>query len=157
MKFQIGFLAVFIFSLLTACSDAVDPTPVTVIDGKLLVNDKGWIVISSVKEDGTSKKDLLVEYDSCVADNIYKFTTADHYVIDEGEMKCKKNDSQSKESGSWKLSGTSLVMNPVGDVPYQFTISFLSDEKLVFEYTEIGINGIVISVTTTTFKPASAI
>ena len=156
MKSPIG-LVLIAFFIFFSCSDPVDPAPVVVIDGKFLVNTNGWVVTSSTKDDGQSTKDLFAHYTACVADNVYKFLGDGVYSIDEGLKKCDTTDLQTKEGGEWKLKGSSLTLSPGGDVPYQFTISSLTEEKLVFTYPEIGATGIVNSVTTITFKPSSGL
>ena len=156
MKSLIG-LVLITFFIFFSCSAPVDPAPIVVIDGKFLVNTNGWVVTSSTKDDGQSKKDLFAHYIACVADNAYKFQNTGAYTIDEGLKKCDTTDLQTKEAGAWKLKGSSLTLSPDGNVPYQFTISSLTNEELVFAYLEIGANGIVNSVTTITFKPSSGL
>ena len=156
MKSLLGLVLIAFFSF-CSCSDPVDPAPVVVIDGKFLVNTNGWIVTSSTKDDGQSKKDLFAHYKACVADNAYKFQNNGAYTIDEGLKKCDTTDLQIKEAGEWKLKGSSLTLNPSGDVPYQFTISSLTEEELVFTYPEIAATGIVSCITTITFKPSSGL
>ena len=153
MKSFVGVITVLSFYILFACSDVTDPAPVTVIDGKLLVNTNGWVVESSIKDDGKTKKDLFAQYTACVADNAYKFQNDGAYLIDEGKKKCDTTDLQIKEAGEWILKGSTLTLSPAGNVPYQFTVSSLTANQLVFTNLEIGSNGVVNSVTTTTFKP----
>lgn len=157
MKSFVGIITVLSFYILFACSDVTDPAPVTVIDGKLLINTNGWVVESSIKDDGKTKKDLFAQYTACVADNAYKFQNDGAYLIDEGKKKCDTTDLQIKEAGEWILKGSSLTLSPEGDVPYQFTISSLTSDRLVFTYLEIGSNGVVTSTTTTTFKSITSI
>ena len=156
MKSLVGFAAILVF-FLASCSDITDPSPVVVIDEKLLVNNNGWIIESSIKDDGKTKKDLFAQYATCIADNVYIFQSNAQYSIDEGAKKCEPTDAQIKESGSWRLKGGTLTISPDRTIPYQYTISSLALDKLVFTYLEIGSNGIVNSTTTITLKPLTGI
>ncbi len=156
MKSFVGFAAILVLSILASCSDVAEPAPVIGIDEKLLVNN-GWIVKSSIKDDGKAQKDLYGQYTTCVADNVFIFQSNSQYIIDEGAKKCDTTAVQKKESGSWKLKGSTLTISPDRIIPYQYTISSLTIDELVFTYLEIGFNGIVNSTTTITFKPLTGI
>src|SRR5689334_18278089 len=109
MKFLIGFAVLFASSMIFSCSEVSDPSPIVGIDEKLLVNDNGWVVSSSTKDDGKTKQDLLAQYSLCDADNVYKFQNDGEYTINEGDKKCETADPQIKESGYWILKGSSLT------------------------------------------------
>ena len=106
MKSIVGLSIILAFYSLCSCSETSDPSPVVGIDEKLLVNANGWVVESSIKDDGKTQKDLFVQYTACVADNTYKFQSAGTYTIDEGKKKCDTTDLQIKEAGEWMLKGS---------------------------------------------------
>jgi hypothetical protein len=122
------------------------------IDKTLLINASGWVIESAIEETGQTKTDLFSQYQPCVADNIYKLTSDNRYGICEAQKKCVSTDPDEKECGNWVLNGSSLILTPAGAIPYQFTISSLTNEKLVCTYLKIGTDGVVASVTTITFR-----
>jgi hypothetical protein len=153
MKFPT--LIIVLFFILQSCSES-EESPAIIIDKTLLTNPNGWVIKSAVEETTEIKTNLFQNYLPCVADNIYRLATNSRYGIHEGPKKCVDTDPNEKESGNWVLNGSSLVLSPAGTVPYQFTISSLTAEELVCTYLKIGTDGIVISVTTITFKVSEA-
>jgi hypothetical protein len=137
--------------VLQSCSEA-EESPAVIIDKTLLTNTNGWVIESAIEETAQTKTNLFNNYLPCIADNVYKLSADSRYGIHEAQKKCVETDPNEKESGSWVLNGSSLVLSPAGAVPYQFTISSLTTEKLICTYLKIGTNGIVTSVTTITFK-----
>ncbi|MES2479425.1 MAG: lipocalin family protein [Bacteroidota bacterium] len=128
-------VALLATSLVLSCSkkDNLKPTPSPSTD--LIVGK--WMTIATVADRpvyhwNTTElvTNLWDREKDCIKDDLIVFKPDNTFYGDEGASKCDASAPQIQDGGTWKKSGTSLILIEDG-VEYTYTINQLDDTSLV--------------------------
>ncbi len=121
-----------------------------------LLTNKNWVVTAQtvspgivLTPGGTAITDLYQQGDACGKDDFIRFETPNVYKEDEGAVKCKTTDPQTK-IGTWVFNSdqTILTVTPQAGTAESVNITELTDASLKVNVSQVS-NAVTYTITTT--------
>ena len=134
MKTLIKLFLLSLWAGVVACgtvSSSSDPTPAGTTKSELIAGktSKSW-ELTTIKIEGVDKSTTSK---SCSKDDILLFTNPNNYERNEGQTKCKANDPQVYEKGTWSISTDQTTLIYSGSTT-KYTILELGSSVLRTSY-----------------------
>lgn len=118
-----------------------DDNPVPVDNTSALLQNKNWkLTAGTVSPANFGLTDWYNDFlEDCNRDDLFRFNTANLFVIDEGPSKCNSFDLQSHE-GSWSYTESTktlhFALNPPSD-NYDLTITQINENSFTGKMQEV--------------------
>ena len=141
-----------IFTLIQVSCKKSDPEPAA-IDVAATLQNKNWKITALTMAPALAGvTDIYNDsYDACERDNLYKFNTADVFLLDEGATLCNTGDPQTL-TGTWNYNASTKIIHYqiLGD-SWDLLVTSINENVLIGTMQDI-ISGVTYTSTWTFTK-----